>query len=141
MKVAGQVAAGWTSYHPDVLATDIQTDLICLLGKRPCYPKAAYEFVLMALSRATNEKQQRLNQTEFEEVTAAELLITLRDLALESFGSKALSQLLKWNIRRTEDFGELVFNLVEIGWVGKTATDRKEDFANGYDFREAFPED
>ena len=44
----------------------------------------------------------------------------------------------KWGITRTEDFGELVFNLVESGKLGKTDKDSRADFANGYDFFGAF---
>ncbi len=44
----------------------------------------------------------------------------------------------RWGVKRCEDFGELVFNLVQKGVLGKTDQDRKEDFAGGYDFDEAF---
>jgi uncharacterized repeat protein (TIGR04138 family) len=43
-----------------------------------------------------------------------------------------------WNIRRTEDFGELVFNLVDADLMRKTETDSREDFKDGFDFEEAF---
>ena len=43
-----------------------------------------------------------------------------------------------WGVQRCEDFGELVFNLVNKGVLGKTEEDRKEDFAGGYDFEAAF---
>jgi uncharacterized repeat protein (TIGR04138 family) len=32
----------------------------------------------------------------------------------------------------------MVFNLIEAGAFGKTEEDTREDFANGYDFDEAF---
>lgn len=50
----------------------------------------------------------------------------------------SLTVLKTWGITKTEDFGEIVFNLVESGQLGKTDRDRKEDFANGYDFQSAF---
>ena len=70
-------------------------------------------------------------------VTGQELLNGIRGYALQEYGPMALRVLNTWGIRRTEDFGELVFNLIGKGIFGKTATDRKEDFANGYDFFEA----
>ena len=43
-----------------------------------------------------------------------------------------------WGVTRTEDFGEIVFNLVESGQLGKTDDDRREHFAGVFDFAEAF---
>jgi uncharacterized repeat protein (TIGR04138 family) len=50
----------------------------------------------------------------------------------------ALTVLNSWGVRNTGDFGEIVFNLVETGKLGKTDEDKKEDFTNGYDFHEVF---
>ena len=44
----------------------------------------------------------------------------------------------EWGINATEDFGEIVFNLVENNLLAKTENDSREDFANGFDFNEAF---
>ena len=44
----------------------------------------------------------------------------------------------RWGLRRTEDFGEIVFQLVDKGILGKTEEDKLQDFAGGYDFDEAF---
>ena len=41
-------------------------------------------------------------------------------------------------MRRCEDFGEIVFNMVESSLLGKTENDSREDFKGGYDFFEAF---
>ncbi len=50
----------------------------------------------------------------------------------------ALTVLRAWGITRTEDFGEIVFNLVESGKLGKTDEDSRDDFAGAYDFQTAF---
>lgn len=50
----------------------------------------------------------------------------------------ALTVLRTWGITRTEDFGEIVFNLVDAGKLRRTEQDTRADFANGYDFHEAF---
>lgn len=42
-------------------------------------------------------------------------------------------------IFKCEDFGEIVFNLVDAGLMAKSAEDTKEDFQNGFDFDTAFP--
>ena len=41
-------------------------------------------------------------------------------------------------IRSCKDFGDIVFNMVEIELLAKTERDSREDFADGYDFEEAF---
>ena len=44
----------------------------------------------------------------------------------------------EWGIYQTADFGEIVFNLVEVGHLSKQETDSKEDFGDVFDFEEAF---
>ncbi len=71
-------------------------------------------------------------------VSAQELLEGIRVYALQEYGPMALTVLQSWGLTCTEDIGEVVFNLVESGKLGKTESDRKEDFANGFDFATAF---
>jgi len=44
----------------------------------------------------------------------------------------------EWGVKRCEDFGEIVFALVEGGALSKTETDSRADFQGGYDFADAF---
>jgi uncharacterized repeat protein (TIGR04138 family) len=44
----------------------------------------------------------------------------------------------RWGLRSTSDFGEVVYNLIRIGEMKKSKTDRREDFDNVYNFDEAF---
>jgi uncharacterized repeat protein (TIGR04138 family) len=71
-------------------------------------------------------------------VTGRELLDGIRQFALQQFGPMARTVLEEWGIRRCEDFGEIVFNMVEHRLLGKTETDSRDDFKDGYDFEEAF---
>jgi uncharacterized repeat protein (TIGR04138 family) len=50
----------------------------------------------------------------------------------------AITVLHEWGIRTCPDFGEIVFNLIDAGWLAKTKDDSREDFAGGYDFDAAF---
>ena len=43
-----------------------------------------------------------------------------------------------WGIKSTEDFGNIVFNLVENRVLSKTEDDSIEEFRDGYDFAEVF---
>lgn len=71
-------------------------------------------------------------------VSGQELLEAIRQHALQEYGPMALRVLQSWGVRRTEDFGEIVFNMVERGVLGKTEEDKKEDFRGCYDFADAF---
>jgi uncharacterized repeat protein (TIGR04138 family) len=71
-------------------------------------------------------------------VSGRELLEGIRALALEQFGPMACSVLEEWGVRRCEDFGEIVFNMVDNHLLAKTKDDTREDFSGAYDFDEAF---
>jgi uncharacterized repeat protein (TIGR04138 family) len=43
-----------------------------------------------------------------------------------------------WGVKSTEDFGNIVFNLVENRVLSKTEDDSIDEFRDGYDFGEAF---
>ena len=43
-----------------------------------------------------------------------------------------------WGIQRTDDFGRMVFTMIEAGAMSKTQQDTPEDFRAVYDFAEAF---
>ena len=45
-----------------------------------------------------------------------------------------------WGITRTEDFGRIVFTLVEVGLLVTQPGDHEADFEGVYDFAEAFGE-
>jgi len=71
-------------------------------------------------------------------VTGQELLEGIREFALEQFGPMTATVFEEWGVHRCEDFGELVFNMVQPGLLGKTEKDNPDDFKGGYDFAEAF---
>jgi len=71
-------------------------------------------------------------------VTGQELCEAIRLFAVEQYGYMAKTVLGSWGVRRTGDFGEIVFNLIRIGQMRKTPTDCREDFEDVYDFDVAF---
>lgn len=73
-------------------------------------------------------------------VTGQQLLEGIRQFALKEYGSMATTVFEHWRISRCEDFGAMVFNLIEAGIFGKNATDTMDDFRGGFDFRSAFVE-
>jgi uncharacterized repeat protein (TIGR04138 family) len=70
------------------------------------------------------------------DIRGAELLDGMCDLALERFGYMAPTVLEHWGVRSTEDFGNIVFNLVETGLLGKSPQDSIDDFRNVFELRE-----
>lgn len=62
----------------------------------------------------------------------------LREFALQEYGLLARMVLRHWRIHRCEDFGVIVFAMVDAGLMHKTDEDSLEDFRNLYDFGEAF---
>lgn len=106
-----------------------------LIEKDPRFPADAYRFLFEALQHTV----ARLPKTRH--VTGQELLEGIRDYAREQFGGMARIVLNHWNIRKTEDFGTMVFNLVSVNLMGRTERDTIEDFRDGYDFKDAFPID
>jgi uncharacterized repeat protein (TIGR04138 family) len=103
-------------------------------ANHPHYAREAFLFVRDGVHYASQSYAR-----ESRQVSAAELVDALRALAIEKYGSNAREQLRSWGVTRCEDFGEIVFTLIESGVFGKTPEDRKEDFENGYDFATAFP--
>jgi uncharacterized repeat protein (TIGR04138 family) len=99
------------------------------------YRAEAYFWVMRALE-FTRRRLRRPGH-----VTGQELCEGARELALDEYGPMALEVLHHWGIRRTEDMGEIVFQMIEAGLMRKTEEDRKEDFAGVFDFAQAFVQD
>jgi uncharacterized repeat protein (TIGR04138 family) len=98
------------------------------------YPDRAYHFVLMALQRVIRSLPKPRH------ISGAELSEGCRDLAIAEYGPLARTVLQYWGITTTEDFGELIFNLLDRGILIKTNADSKKDFIGVFDFDEAFKE-
>lgn len=103
-----------------------------LREREPRYHPQAYLFVLSALHAVVNELSPPRH------ITGGELACGVRDLALERFGLLARTVLEHWGIHETEDVGRVVFALVDCGVLVKQEGDRIEDFADVYDFDDAF---
>lgn len=105
-------------------------DTICEQDTR--YRRDAYEFVMEALT-FTQKKFRRPKH-----VTGEELLEGIKELLMNKFGPLTLTVLNHWGIKDTEDFGNIVFNLVNNKVLSKTEEDTIESFKGGYDFKETF---
>jgi uncharacterized repeat protein (TIGR04138 family) len=104
------------------------------------YPVDAFHFVRRGLDytvHRTHAEPEKLAEQE-RHVSGAQLSEGLRDFALEQYGLLARTVLRRWHINRTEDFGRVVFAMVEGGLMQATEHDSVRDFDAVYDFEEAF---
>ena len=99
------------------------------------YAAEAYFFVRDGLE-FTVKSLKKGARGSARHVTGQELSEGLCNYALEEYGPMAYFTLKSWGIARTDDFGEIVFNLIEVGMLGKTDEDKKEDFAGRFDLYE-----
>lgn len=101
------------------------------------YAPDAYQFIREALDFSTKALKKPI-EGPGRHVTGAELLEGIRQYALQEYGPLAMTVLRNWGIRQCADFGQIVFNLVNKEFLGKTDDDSVRDFDNGYDFETAF---
>ena len=106
------------------------------------YPREAYTLITAALDYTLRglhaDRRPHDDGPEGPHVTGKQLAEGLRDYMLSEFGPFAKGLLDDLNIRSTDDIGELVYNLIDVGAFGKTDRDKKSDFHAVYDFEEAF---
>jgi uncharacterized repeat protein (TIGR04138 family) len=82
--------------------------------KDPRYPREAYLFVREALDH-TQRTLAKDREGNIRHVSGQELLAGIKDFASSQFGPMAMMVLEQWGIHSCQDFGELVFNMVETG--------------------------
>lgn len=112
----------------DAVRRSIQND--------PRYHPAAYELVRDALHIAA--KKFRDESADDQHVTGQELLAGFRDHVLSEYGPLSLMLLDQWGLKSGDDVGNIVYNLIGVGYFGKNDGDSLEDFSGGYEFPRAF---
>jgi len=103
-----------------------------IISKDNRYKTDAYEFVMRALWFTQNKLKKQGH------ISGKELLFGIKDFVLEQYGPMAKAVLRHWGIVSTEDFGEIVFNMVDCGLLNRTDQDSREDFKNVFDFDKVF---
>jgi uncharacterized repeat protein (TIGR04138 family) len=108
-----------------------------ILAKDTRFSRDAYTFVREALDFTQKSVGKEVRGT-IRHVSGQELLDGIRKFALEQFGPMVVTVFEEWGVNNCRDFGEIVFNMVEIGLLAKTDKDTRGDFQSGYDFTDAF---
>ncbi|MCK4547930.1 MAG: hypothetical protein KAW17_10875 [Candidatus Eisenbacteria sp.] len=103
-----------------------------MVAKDPRYRPEAYDFVRGSLDFAASHFGIQGH------LTGRQLLEGIRLMAVEQYGPMAKTVMDHWGVHRTQDFGDIVFNMIEAGLLSKTESDRRDDFTDVYDFEEVF---
>ena len=125
-----------SSAHPIMDHQKFDEAIKTVLARESRFDRAAYYFLRDALDYTL--KQRKKTTGSHSHVTGPQLLEGVRQHALKSFGPMVPTVFEYWGVRRTDDFGVMVFALVEVGIFGKTDSDSLADFKGVYTFHDAF---
>lgn len=107
-----------------------------VIANEPRYERGAYHFLREALDFTLSERKKTTGESGH--VSGQQLAEGIRRYALKQFGPMVPTVFSYWRIKCTEDFGHMVFALVEVGIFGKTERDSIADFRSVYEFHDAF---
>jgi uncharacterized repeat protein (TIGR04138 family) len=123
-----------------------------LLESDPRFKLDAYQFVREGLSYAQDVLEMGIETLPYDDdedldapperhLTGQELCMAIREYAIDQYGLMAKTVLNSWGIYKTGDFGDIVYNMIEIKLMKKSDDDHREDFDDVYDFEQAFRQD
>lgn len=129
------------------MAKHSTTDWDAIRRRAGTYGDGAFDFVREGLAHTVQtlhgvDEADDPNQAQPTEksrhVSGRQLCLGLRDLALQRYGLLAPTVLRRWGVRKTDDFGVIVYAMIDRGEMKCSEDDRFEDFRDVYDFHEAF---
>jgi len=125
--------------------TGSSVDWAAIRERAATFPDEAFEFIregLRATAEALNACAGQAGRMDVQEegrhITGPQLCMGLRDFAIRRYGPLAGLVLNRWGIRRTDDFGLMVYALIDRKELRASERDSIEDFKGVYDFAEAF---
>ena len=98
------------------------------------YAKEAYLFIYDALKHTVESLGKSELPREQRHISGIDLLRGISEFGLSQFGPLTKTVFEYWGVNKTEDFGRIVFNLVEAELMSKTEDDSLDDFIDVYDF-------
>ncbi|MFI4898048.1 MAG: Minf_1886 family protein [Phycisphaerales bacterium JB059] len=126
-----------------------EIDLKQIMQDAGGYSPESYRFIRDGLAHtvrivhgdaALNAPPTSDDEEDSRHVSGEQLCDGLRDFGIKQYGLLARTVLSRWGIRSTEDFGKIIFAMVDAGLMRTTEDDRLEDFIDVYDFEDAFRE-
>ena len=121
---------------PLMQAMQFEQSVVSIIKRDKRFDPHAY-FVLKEALDFTLTRVAEGNGGQARHVTGQELLEGFRDYALEQFGPMASTLMKEWGVRKCQDVGDMVFHLIEEQVFGKQDSDRREDFAEVFDFEDS----
>ncbi len=120
-----------------------ELDLATIRAAAGPYPVQALHFVETGFGHAAKSALSDPSQlsTDDRHLSGQQLCMGLLEFAIEQYGMMAPVVLQRWNVQRTDDFGRIVFTLIDLGIFRKSPNDSIEDFRSVYDFAEVFAQD
>ena len=100
------------------------------------FPREAYFFLRDALDQTVKLRKRQLG--EGGHVSGQQLCEGIRQYAINQFGPMVPTVFEYWGLKRTDDFGRMVWSLIDLEVFGKTPTDSIEDFTAVFEFHDAF---
>ena len=118
--------------------------ILDLVRRDTRYAYEAYEFVCEAVTY-TQERLGRIPEEDDDpetdyHVSGEELVRGACEYAIEEFGLMATVVFKNWGIRTTDDFGNVVFNLIQSDRLSKSDRDDIEDFHDLFDMEKVLAE-
>ncbi len=112
--------------------------------KQTPYPQEAFAFVQQGLAHAVKmiheqDEAEMIALGEEHHVSGQELCEGLRDFAVNRYGLLAKAVLAKWGVHATDDFGRIVFAMIDAGLMRRSEDDLFEHFIGVYAFADVFP--
>src|SRR5258708_1467283 len=91
-------------------------EAVDLVSKQdPRYNREAYFFLRDALTHTVKQGGRKARETQPDKhVSGQQLLDGIRQYALKQFGPMVVTVFEYWGIRNCSDFGEMVYNLIQI---------------------------
>ena len=105
-----------------------------LAQRDPRYAPEAYQFVFDALDYAARKVVRGAAAGgDGEHVSVPDFIRGARELALRDFGMLAPAVFRAWGVSRSDDLGEIVFNLIGAGLMDPAAADDRGAFHDACD--------
>lgn len=107
------------------------------------FPEEAFEFVREGLKHTVIQSGEKPPKgaaagEDRQHVSGQQLCVGLRDLAIKRYGLLARVVLGRWRIAKTDDFGTIVYAMIDRGELRASPNDSINDFKGVFDFVGAF---
>jgi len=103
------------------------------------YDARALKFVFEGLASTVEKFRQQPDSEDMpRHISGQELAWGLAEVAQKRWGRLAAMVLSSWNVNTPRDFGEIVYLMIDHGWMTSQETDTIEDFNDVFDFTDVF---